>query len=164
MISQWGSAALFELAPATSAEGEWSATIPLHLRYLTPAANTSGLTEVDVPWPVVFWACEAEEGLKFATSPFDRVNLGYEGLFGPKTLFRHLTPALPGSRGGAQGQSSAVMVEALQVPVLDLDRVSKMETGTVAAIVLGLIWMIWTLVRPITKREGKVDEKEKKRA
>ncbi|KAI4123681.1 MAG: hypothetical protein LQ347_006059, partial [Umbilicaria vellea] len=92
VIQKWGSALLVELAPpssdiqSTRGSGppeSWHADIPLHLRYLRPSAG--GITEVEVPWPVVFWACTAEEGSKMSVNPFDRVNLGYDGLFGPKT-------------------------------------------------------------------------------
>ncbi|KAF2095065.1 protein pbn1 [Rhizodiscina lignyota] len=140
VIDKWGSNALFELAlPSTPAElsARWTVTIPLHLRYLKPAHNSSGIDAVRVPWPAVFWACEAEEGLKMSTSPFDRVNLGYDSLFGPKTMFY---PIPPGTAGWWNP-----LVETLSVPVLDLDRSSWVEFGTIAAISLGTLWICWKL-------------------
>jgi hypothetical protein len=76
---------------------------------------TDGKAEVMVPWPHVFWVCPASESsAQFPSSPFDRMNLGYEGLFGPKTMFYHFEsrPAINTKHGA---------VEALDVPVLDLD-------------------------------------------
>ena len=142
---------LLELAPPPSSAGSanpgsrkhaWHADIPLHLRYLPPAAG--GVTEVEVPWPVVFWACAAEEGSKMSVNPFDRVNLGYDGLFGPRTMFYHLEPDATGSAGS--------LVERLPVPVLDLDRAGWVEQGTVAAVVMGALWVCWKLVGVVRGR------------
>lgn len=75
------------------------------------------------------------------TNPFDRVNLGYDGLFGPRTMFYHLQPA---SGGGS-------LLEEIKVPVLDLEG-SKMrwvESGTVAMVVLGFLWVCLKLL-PVT--------------
>lgn len=157
VIKKWGSAALFELAhPAASqrTRHEWKATIPLHLRYLQPTNGTGGLTGVEVPWPVVFWACDAEEGLKMASSPFDRVNLGYDGLFGPRTMFYHVPPA-PGAR----------LLATLMVPVLDLAQADFINFGTIAAIIAGALWVSWMLFRVSAKRQRKAtrETKDKKR-
>ncbi|KAF2086833.1 PIG-X-domain-containing protein [Saccharata proteae CBS 121410] len=147
VVRQWGSAALFELAGSPS-----SVSIPLHLRYLPPSQNTSGIVNASVPWPVVFWACPAEEGSKMSNNPFDRVNLGYDGLFGPKTMFYHVDP--PGGLGIKTEMRSVMepargLVETLSVPVLDLDkgRAWGVEVGTAVAVVLGMGWVLWGLVR-----------------
>ena len=69
-----------------------------------------------------------------STNPFDRVNLGYDGLFGPRTMFYHLQPA---SSGGEP------LLEEIRVPVLDLES-SKMkwiEPGTVTMVLLGFLWV-----------------------
>jgi hypothetical protein len=145
VINKWGSAALLELATpppsAYTSKGEdWTITIPTHLRYLTSHTHTpgpSGTVLLDVPWPVVFWACEAEEGLKMATNPFDRVNLGYDGLFGPKTMFYHIPPA-------SGGHST---METLQVPILDQEMAEEVSVGTMAVVLVGLIWVCWMLIR-----------------
>lgn len=152
VVKKWGSAALFELAHPTSPkqsreQQQWRASIPLHLRYLQPTNDTRGQTNVTMPWPVVFWACDAEEGLKMASSPFDRVNLGYDGLFGPRTMFYHVPPA--------QGRR---MAETLSVPVLDLAHARTVEVGTVAAIVLGTLFVCWKLVRAFHAGDARATE------
>lgn len=100
-----------------------------------------------LPPPSVFWACPAQEsGAKFASgNPFDRANLGYDGLFGERTLFYHLAPVAP-----QHGNSSSVMRE-ITVPVLDLDSplAGVVEWCTVAAVFLGFAWICWKLFRPL---------------
>jgi hypothetical protein len=136
VIDSWGSNLLIELAePATD---DYSAEVPLHLRYLRPTQGTGGLTDVAVPWPIVFWACTAEEGSKMGANPFDRVNLGYDGLFGPKTMFYHISPV--------KGTKNA-LVEKIQVPVMDLGAMgaTSIEWGTMAIILAGFGWITWKL-------------------
>lgn len=145
VVPEWGSAALLELAvpaspsssnsdsdsashsrsssPPNPGPDDWTVRIPLHLRYLSPNANASGLAPVAAPWPAVFWACRGEEGAKMAASPFDRVNLGYEGLFGPKTMFYHVPPAA----ANVSSEVGARLVEEIRVPVLDLDQAWYVE-------------------------------------
>ena len=140
VTKRWGISMLLELAPPPTQEkgvGAWNADIPLHLRYLVPDAT--GQRSVEVAWPVVFWACPAEEGTKMNTNPFDRVSLGYEGLFGPRTMFYHLEPQ---ASSGAQR-----LIEGLQVPVLDVERVKNVERGTVAIVLVGTLWLISKLAR-----------------
>lgn len=159
VIKRWGSAALFELAqppePASDSGAaekglaEWTASIPLHLRYLSPLNSstfligTSDQREIGVPWPTVFWACEAEEGLKMGTNPFDRVNLGYDGLFGPKTMFYHVPPASVGS---------GRLMEPLRVPVADAAKTRNVSIGTAAAVFLGFMWICWQLGKVWSRR------------
>jgi hypothetical protein len=156
VVKEWGSTALFELAiPSPSAKNndvkqkqtakEWNITIPLHLRYL-PASNSSH-TRVPVPWPVVFWACRAEEGTKMNVNPFDRRHLGYEGLFGPKTKFMHV----PSAR--APGQPDT-LVEFIDVPVLDLRKTAWVEMGTMGVVLVAFVWLAWVLFKP-EKGQGK---------
>ena len=142
VVPQWGSAALFELASPADAsddtssvnvQGDWNVSIPLHLRYL-PASNASH-TAVGVPWPVVFWACRADEGEKMSANPFDRRHLGYEALFGPKTRFMHVEPAVNAAR----------MVETIDVPVLDTRKAAWVEFGTVGVVVLAFLGLSWVL-------------------
>ncbi|OMP89154.1 Protein pbn1 [Diplodia seriata] len=159
VVPQWGSVALFELAhpvphpddtdsapPSADAavsdsddDSNFEATIPLHLRYLPPSANSSGLVNASLPWPTVFWTCPAEEGTKMSVNPFDRTNLGYEGLFGNRAMFYHVPPAKDGGAG------EGGLVETLKVPVLDLDRAWYVEYGTVVAVVLATIWLLMKL-------------------
>ncbi len=118
-------------------ESQWHVDIPLHLRYLPPAAG--GATSVDLPWPIVFWVCPAEEGSDLSGSPFDRINLGYEVLFGPSTIFYHFQPQPKEPRRS--------LVEQLQVPVMDLPASRWVETGTVGVIILGALWVMWKSLR-----------------
>jgi hypothetical protein len=133
-MSIWGSSMLVELAPPSSASDKsWTATIPLHLRYLPPANDPDGLSELEVPFPVVFWACVADEGSKFPINPFDKVNIGYDGLFGPKTMFYHLSP-----EGGR-------LTNTINVPVLDLNQSQYVEVGTASVVLIGFLWVMWRL-------------------
>ena len=68
-----------------------------------------------------------------SSNPFDRINLGYDGLFGPRTVFYHLQPA-------SDGKS---LVEAIRVPVLDLQgpKTKVIESGTVMMVILGFLWV-----------------------
>lgn len=147
VVPRWGSNLLLEVATPPEDKDEsrpWNVTIPLHLRYLRP--SKSGHRQTSLPWPVVFWACTAEDGTKMGVNPFDRVNLGWEGLFGPRTMFFQLHP------GGARLQSSRI-VEDISVPVLQAteegSRYShtseQVQLGTVVAIVLGFLWILWKL-------------------
>ncbi|TVY53168.1 Protein pbn1, partial [Lachnellula suecica] len=124
----WGSSLLLELAPPSSTF-DWTAEIPLHLRYMMP--KEGGLQKAEVPSPVLFWACTAEEGSKFTVNPFERVNLGYDGLFGPRTMFYHLSP---------EGVGEGDLVNVLSVPVLDLSKSAYVEAGTAAVVVAGFAW------------------------
>ncbi|KAI9784999.1 MAG: hypothetical protein M1839_001196 [Geoglossum umbratile] len=132
VIEKWGSGMLIEIdvpnddRSALATTSSWTADIPLHFRYLAPKSG-GGATDVEVPWPVVFWACRAEEGSKMSVNPFDRVNLGYDGLFGPKTMFYHLSPR--------PANSSRLLLETVSIPVLDLDKARTIEVGTMAAII-----------------------------
>lgn len=153
VLDAWGSNVLLELStPSSNRTSIWNVTVPLHLRYLAP--NNTSHTSVEIPWPVVFWACTAEEGTKFPVNPFDHVNLGYEGLFGSRTMFYHLDPA-PGP---------GKLVERLDVPVLDLHAVGArwVESGTVVVLVLGWCWVVWKMVYGLKGRSAKVTEVKKK--
>ncbi|KAL2752741.1 hypothetical protein ACRALDRAFT_1077884 [Sodiomyces alcalophilus JCM 7366] len=157
----WGSNMLLELAPPASEEGdasgEWTAEVPLHLRYQAP--NRDGYAEIEVPYPAVFWACAAEEGAKFPNNPFDRVHLGYDGHFGPQTTFWHVEPRAEESGGG-----SGRLMSPIRVPVLDEDDAPWVRAGTAAAVVVGFAWVLWTLVAAYRKSgygRGKESEKKK---
>ncbi|KAL8909621.1 MAG: hypothetical protein Q9207_000119 [Kuettlingeria erythrocarpa] len=149
VIVKWGSALLLELAPPTPRHpgaspengSPWRVDIPLHMRYLPPKAG--GSSTVDVPWPVVFWACPAEEGTRMDVNPFDRVNLGYESWFSPRTMFYHLQPR-PATEGGS-------LVERVEVPVMDLGRATWVEAGTVGIVMLGAAWVVWKSLRVLLK-------------
>ncbi|GKZ54819.1 protease B nonderepressible form [Aspergillus niger] len=156
-VPHWGSNWLLELATPSAGQvpEEWNVTVPLHLRYLRP--SESGYRSAGVPWPVVFWACTAEEGTKMGTNPFDRVNLGWDGMFGPRTMFYQVHPSGEKTRH----------VEDLNVPVLRLEEggffsSKTVELGTMAAIVLGLLWVLWKLGSVARSSGQKKSDKEKK--
>lgn len=151
VVKRWGSAALIEIAtPVRGTAQDWNVSIPMHLRYLTNAGSNqtsttvsgtreSSIEDVTVPWPVVFWACMAEEGLKMSINPFDRVNLGYDGLFGPKTMFYHVSPS-PSTAYG--------LLNRIQVPILDVQEAAdlKVELITGVVVMLGFVWICWKLL------------------
>lgn len=88
------------------------------------------------------------------TNPFDRVNLGYDGLFGPRTMFYHLQPA----------SGSVSLLEEIQVPVLDLEgsKIKWVESGTVAMVVLGFLWVCLKLLAVTRGSLGRKESKRKK--
>ena len=153
IIKRWGSSMLLELAPPArtpgSPNGAWTADVPLHLRYLQ--THNGGQRKMSLPWPVVFWACPAEEGTKMNTNPFDRTHLGYESLFGPRTMFYHLLPQPTTTQDN-------LLVE-LQVPVLNDNRTAHIEDGTVAVVLFGTLWLVVKLLQVFVKdhvrRQGK---------
>lgn len=140
VMKLWGASVLVELKPPATGE-DFTAEIPLHLRYQVPRAG--GIESFKVPYPAVFWACAAEEGTKFPNNPFDRINLGYDGLFGPRTLFWHLdsTPT-----------NGSLLITAT-VPVLDLARSSSISTFTALMVITGFAWVLWRLLS-VFRRSG----------
>lgn len=138
---RWGSSLLLELSPPENEKSEsWTAQVPLHLRYLSPAEG--GYTDIEVPYPAVFWACAAEEGTKFPNNPFEKVNLGYDGLFGPRTVFWHVEP-----RPGASNS----LTNTVKVPVLDTDKAEWVSSGTGLTVLLGFAWIVWKLFGVLSK-------------
>lgn len=82
------------------------------------------------------------------TNPFDRVDLGWDGLFGPRTMFYQLDPSPSSGNTSEQGR----LVEEITVPVLPMkdgeegaSQARVIEIGTVAVIVLGFVWVLWKL-------------------
>lgn len=156
-VSEWGSAALLELATppetsSTSSKRNYQVSIPLHLRYLTPLNASHVLTPI--PYPSIFYACPSDNsGTKFASSPFDRVNLGYDDLFGTNTLFYHVPPT-----------TEQRSVEYLSVPVLDLQDAKWVEFGTLVAVLAGTVWILGVLGWGILRGSGKVDGSGKAKA
>jgi hypothetical protein len=155
-MSVWGSALLLELQPPREqGDTTWTAEIPLHLRYLSPSEGGYGV--INVPWPAVFWACNAVDGTKFPNSPFDRASLGYDGLFGPRTLFWHVNP---------KPEADDSLIHQIRVPVLDLEKAGWISAGTTAVVLIGFAYIVWKLMsvyrrtgygsqRPVTEIEKK---------
>ncbi|KAG5935067.1 hypothetical protein E4U53_000531, partial [Claviceps sorghi] len=132
----WGSHVLLELAPPPGSDDPmaWTAQVPLHLRYLKP--STSGIAEIEIPYPVVFWACDSSAGADFANNPFDRIHVGYDGLFNSSTVFWHVKPE-PASRDR--------LVSPLSVPVLKEQAAAWVGVGTAVVVATGFVWVVWTL-------------------
>ncbi|KAJ4303077.1 protease B nonderepressible form [Kalmusia sp. IMI 367209] len=154
VVPQWGSSALFELAfPSTEGDigGQWNVSIPMHLRYLPAAARSHA--RVPVPWPVVFWACDAEQEL--TGNPFDRVNLGYEVSFGRETRFMHLAPA-------EKGNGTGELVEWIDVPVLDTRGTGWVEVGTIGIVMLAFLGLCWVLFGGAGKKAANGEQEKKK--
>ena len=132
----WGSSVLIEMAPPSASETqEWTAQVPLHLRYLEPSAT--GERAIEVPYPAVFWACQADKTIDFTNNPFDRQNLGYDSLFDSNTVFWHVEPR------PTEGET---IINSITVPVLKQDSASLVRMGTAGAIVLGFAWVMWKVV------------------
>lgn len=152
VVDKWGSTMLIELATPTNTSTKagrsesWDVTIPLHLRYRSP--SDTGFLDIQVPWPIVFWACTAEDGTRFPINPFDRTNLGYDGLFGSRTMFYHVPPL----------SETGKLVETISVPVLSSSRVGGnqiIELGTVVVILLGFAWVMLKLWPGVTSQLGR---------
>ena len=131
-MSLWGSSLLLELAPPASSSKPWTAEVPLHLRYLLP--TESGYSSTSLPSPVLFWTCTVDEEVQFTINPFDRVNLGYDGLFDSNTIFYHLKP-----------EAKQDLYSSVRVPVLSSAYNEQMEIGTTIVILLGFGWVLWKL-------------------
>ncbi|CAD6502372.1 BgTH12-04964 [Blumeria graminis f. sp. triticale] len=143
-LPTWGSSVLIELATPEDNTNhnqplDWTAQIPMHLRYLMPSSNSSGLRDIEVPYPVVFWACNSGYTLKFSNNPFDRPLLGYENSFGEKYIFYHLNPK--------SIYEDRRLVNKLQVPVLDLDQDYNIKAMTYLAVGIGFMWVMHCLLR-----------------
>lgn len=144
-LNRWGSNVLVELPQTllTPTFGSLNATIPLHLRYQSP--SPTGHKTIQVPWPVVFWACTPDRGPKKAISPFDRTSLEYDSFFRRSTRFYMLNP---------DPQSGHSLVETVQVPVLAKDlspgsgyftRQSVSEALIIATVLVGFFFVLYKL-------------------
>ena len=152
VTERWGSNLLLELATPQSTSlksdsGDWEVTIPLHLRYLHPSG--SGYRNISIPWPILFWACAGDEGKKLDQNPFDRVHLGWDELFTPRTTFYQLHPVPLESDAGTEVALEPRLVEQIQVPVLRIDegadgssQIRNIELGTLVVIVIGFMWVL----------------------
>ncbi|CAK7269568.1 protease B nonderepressible form [Sporothrix epigloea] len=144
-VDVWGSAALIELAPPLTHGNQaldFTAEVPLHLRYLLPAAG--GYRTVEMPYPTVFWACDADKAVEFTSNPFDRVHIGYDALFDKSTEFWHVQPQ-PTAQV-ENGKTAADLVLPIRVPVLDSNKSQWVNVGTSAAVLLGFSWVLWKLL------------------
>lgn len=132
----WGSNVLLQLAPPAmhTHSDAWTAEVPLHLRYLRP--SETGIREIEIPHPAVFWTCGPEKSAEFDKSPFDRTKLGYDELFEDGSVFWHVQP---------QGNEGRIM-SSVSVPVLNDSASSWVGTGTAVVISIGFAWILWKLL------------------
>lgn len=174
-VNHWGSTVLIELAPPKSNNQDWTAQVPLHLRYLAPSNGTQGQEKIEVPYPVVFWACSPSTSpteTELRNNPFDITSLGYDSFFEEGTMFYHLTPKTTSlqSVGGKSGGGDGRLVSVVNVPVLSLEMAWYVEYGTAVVVGLGFLWVLWKPAGIFvgggsTSRRGKVvvgKEREKK--
>jgi hypothetical protein len=163
-IQTWGSSALFKLAypDATSSSKndnkEWTVTIPTHLRYMTfPTTNhstpqTTPKNNLEIPYPALFWACpNADAGLNMIRNPFDRKDLGFDGLFPPDTIYYHIPPSSP-----AAGKLGGKLTESLVVPFLEPESAGWVPIATAVVVGLGFVWI---LARLLFASGGKAETK-----
>lgn len=141
-IEQWGSVLLLELDPRGPAEGggegeSFSSELPTHSRYMPPKPAAEGASSnIAVPYPAVFWACDAEAKVKTGRNPWDSKSPGYVGLLGEDKVFYHLVP-----RPAADGS----LYLDVSIPVLDSDWARTIEVGTALTVLLGFLWICWKL-------------------
>lgn len=81
-------------------------------------------------------------------NPFDRVHLGYDALFPSRTFFFHLHPE--------SNNSERTLMQEIRIPVLqaatDGETGFPVEIGTLVAISIGFLWVLWQLVSGLTPR------------
>lgn len=106
-----------------------------------------------MPYPALFWACTAEEGTKFPGNPFEKDKVGYDGLFGERTVFWHLNPS------PADGK----LVNTVKVPVLNLEKADWVGTVTGAVVVAGFAWVVIKLLGVVVMGGKNVGEDKKKK-
>ncbi|KGQ05470.1 Protein PBN1 [Beauveria bassiana D1-5] len=151
--SVWGSTVLLQLAPpAMRADPDaWTAEVPLHLRYIKP--SETGVVNIEVPFPAVFWACGPVESVDFTKSPFDRMHLGYDDLFRDGTVFWHVHPR---AQEGNHVMESRLM-SSISVPVLNNSASGWIGIATTAAISVGFAWILWKLLSAFMQHGHKND-------
>ncbi|KAJ3494282.1 hypothetical protein NLG97_g4179 [Lecanicillium saksenae] len=148
--SVWGSTILLQLAPPEmrAYQDAWTAEIPLHLRYLKP--SKTGIEDIEVPFPAVFWACEPVKSVDFTKSPFDRTHLGYDDLFEEGTVFWHVHP-----RGLSDSRvMKSRLMSGISVPVLNDSASDWVGIGTTVAISVGFAWVLWKLLSAFMSSTG----------
>ncbi|KAF7846148.1 hypothetical protein BT93_L5129 [Corymbia citriodora subsp. variegata] len=132
-IERWGSTLLLELdSKLSSPKTSGDIKIPLHFRYMN--STIGGEEAVQVPWPVLFWACSSDESIDLRGNPFDRTHLGHDTMFGDDTIFYYLQPDTH-----ARDQAT----ESITIPVLDTNHVSYaiVEQATLLVVVAGFCYL-----------------------
>ena len=164
------------LSPSTSSSSSSNSSIEMESSSSSSSSSSFvlGIHALELPLPVVtFWACPSsvfqeddndddddDDGIKLSSdnNPFDRVHLGYDLLFEPNTLFWHWTPSPSSSSSSSSSSqshhhphrqhdpSSSLLIHTIDVPVLDLQRSTYLEIGTVLVVLLAFSWLCWSLM------------------
>ncbi|KAK9365897.1 PIG-X [Lipomyces kononenkoae] len=143
MVDKWGSAMLLELVPPAQSlvPGEMQKLdieIPMHSRYEVPRWNTTVATH-DMPWPIMFWACNGSVEAEMTTSPFDSNGLGHEYLFDAGTMFYYLHP----NQTISNPVNKTYLVTNLNIPLVPLESYKYVQPWTVSVILLGCMWIFY---------------------
>ena len=172
----WGSAALLEFAlppgrailsnSSSGAQPAWSATVPLHARYLPPTTSsddTNPYRDATFAAPAIFFACPVS-GLphrssddltgsrSFHINPFDRTSLGYDMYFqSESTIFFHVTPDGVSQGFREEASDAGNLFEVIELPILGLGgnpawTTSVIDSVTVWGAFLGFAWVVWCLL------------------
>lgn len=124
MAPNWGSEAVVEIYHHDRLQFDFE--LPMHSRYEAPLLNDTSVQH-DLPWPIVFWACQDEEE---KASPEIR-SIGYETFFPEDTLFYYVAPDTPR------------LSSSYQIPVAPLDKYSTVNTMTLTVILAGILWILF---------------------
>ncbi|EAQ91403.1 hypothetical protein CHGG_03338 [Chaetomium globosum CBS 148.51] len=112
VMTQWGSSVLLELSPPPAQErrkgggGEWTASIPLHLRYLAPAPG--GYSTIAVPYPGRVLGVRARAGGRVPAEPVREAPPGVRRAVwgGHGVLARRAEAGGSGGVAGERGQGA----------------------------------------------------------
>ena len=130
--SRWGSVVMLEIETEDlEKDGSVTVELPLHLRYLEPEKGKESAI-ASLPWPMVFWACRAEGQDLSHNNPFDRRALGYDFMFGPYTVYHHLSPSTADDNG---------TFSTITVPILNLDQAMAVKAGTAILVIAGFLYV-----------------------
>jgi hypothetical protein len=128
-----------------------------------PANHSTPQTQpnnnLEIPYPSLFWSCpDADAGLDMIRNPFDRRDLGFDGLFPPATLYYHIPPQSPNS-----GKAGGKLSETLVVPTLQKESAGWVAVATAVVVVVGFGWVLGRLVFGAGKETKAKAEKEKQK-
>ncbi|KAK7205735.1 PIG-X [Myxozyma melibiosi] len=146
MVDKWGSTMLLELIPPSGEDLEAftqqvDIEIPMHSRYEVPDWNTTAVVH-DMPWPLIFWACDGSDENSMTMGPFDNNGLGLEKYFDPGTSFHYLTPNMTISSPDAHTE----LITELSIPVVPLESYKYVQPWTVVVILVGCFWIIYKAI------------------
>lgn len=136
-VDGWGSEAVVQIF--THDRTAFDFELPMHSRYEVPLENTTQV-ERDLPWPVVFWACQDDEKDEKAYPEIE--GLGYGSLFPDDTLFYHLNP------------QTQLLSSSYHIPVAPSEKYNIVHSVTVAVILGGVLWIVMKTVLNVFNRSS----------